>query len=56
MLKSTLIELIHINNDRILGYEQAAQQSTNKSLQPLFIEMIEQSQQFVLQLNELANQ
>ena len=56
MLKSTLNELILINNDRILGYEQAVQQSTDKSLQPLFTEMIEQSQQFVVQLNELANQ
>lgn len=56
MVANILNELVEINNDRIASYQEAIQHCDDKSLQPMFKEMIEQSREFITDLNELARQ
>ena len=48
----TLNDLVLINNDRIVGYEEALKEIEvdDEELRPLFLELIEQSHQFKMQL------
>lgn len=48
----TLNDLVLINNDRIRGYEDALKElgEDDDNLRPLFLEMIDQSKRFKLQL------
>jgi uncharacterized protein (TIGR02284 family) len=48
----TLNDLVLINNDRIVGYEEALKEieMDDEELRPLFLELIDQSHQFKMQL------
>jgi uncharacterized protein (TIGR02284 family) len=48
----TLNDLVMINNDRIVGYEEALKEieADDEELRPLFLELIDQSHQFKMQL------
>jgi uncharacterized protein (TIGR02284 family) len=48
----TLNDLVQINNDRIVGYENALKEldADDEHLRPLFLELIDQSHRFKLQL------
>jgi len=48
----TLNDLVLVNNDRIVGYEEALKEIEvdDEELRPLFLELIDQSHQFKMQL------
>lgn len=46
----SLNDLVKINNDRIMGYEKAVEDTEDSQLNPLFRQMIVQSQNFRSQL------
>jgi uncharacterized protein (TIGR02284 family) len=53
--KEAINDLIEINNDRIEGYEKAANQASDEDLRSLFGNMANQSRRFVGELRERVN-
>ncbi len=49
-----LNDLVEINNDRVAGYEKAANQAKDSDLNSLFSDMARQSKEFVSELREMV--
>jgi uncharacterized protein (TIGR02284 family) len=52
-LVNTLNDLARINNDRTAGYEKAASQTEDPTLQQIFQSMADQSRKYAFELNRL---
>jgi uncharacterized protein (TIGR02284 family) len=53
---NALNKLVEINNDRVEGYERAADETDDNTLKPMFLEMSSQSRQFASQLGILIRE